>query len=57
VEPKSAEAILEEFRRAPASIAKQTKLGCVLYFAGAMALLILAVVTVVYLYARATRGR
>ncbi len=55
-EPKGAEAILEEFRQAPASIAKQTKLGCVLYFAGAMALLILAVAAV-YLYARATRGR
>ncbi len=55
-EPKSAEAILEEFRRAPAAIATQTKLGCILYFAGAMAFLILAVAAV-YLYARATRGR
>jgi hypothetical protein len=55
VEARSAEAILEDFRQAPASIAKQTKLGCVLYFAGAMLLLILAVAAV-YLYARATRG-
>jgi len=54
-EPQNAEAILEEFRRPPASIAKQAKLGCILYFAGAMALLALAVAAV-YLYARATRG-
>jgi hypothetical protein len=54
-EARSPEAILEEFRRAPAAVARQTKLGCVLYFAAAMALLILAVFAV-YLYARATRG-
>jgi hypothetical protein len=53
---RSPEAILEEFRRAPAAVARQTKLGCILYFAGAMALLLLGFAAL-YLYARATRGR
>ena len=55
-EARSPEAILEEFRTAPAAIATRAKLGCILYFAGAMALLVLGAGAVFLLYARATRG-
>ena len=50
-----AEAILEEYRRAPASIARRTKTGCLLYFAAAMGLLAMALV-LIYLFERARRG-
>ncbi len=53
--PPSADAILEEFGRAPASMARQAKLGCILYFAGAMALLALAVAAF-YFFEKASRG-
>jgi len=54
-EPLSADAILEEYGRAPASMARQAKLGCILYFVGAMALLALAVAAV-YFFEKASRG-
>jgi hypothetical protein len=54
-DPRSADAILEEFGRAPASMARQAKLGCILYFAGAMALLFLALAAI-YFFEKAGRG-
>jgi len=52
---ESADAILDEFRQQPSSVARRAKLGCVIYFAAALALLALAVAAV-YFRARATRG-
>ena len=52
---EAADSILDEFRQQPASIARRAKLGCIIYFAAALALLALAVAAV-YLHERATRG-
>jgi len=51
-----AEAILQEYVQPQASIEKRTKLGCLLYFAVALALLALGLAAV-HLYSRAGRGR
>jgi len=48
-----AEAILAEYRRPPVSIQKQAKLGCLLYFAAALALMVLAVGVLYVLVKRA----
>jgi uncharacterized membrane protein YhaH (DUF805 family) len=54
--PLDAEAILAEYRQPPVSIQRQTKLGCLLYFGVALALLVLFV-TGIYLYFRRAHGR
>ena len=55
-EVRSAEAILEEFREHPVSIEKRTRLGCLLYFAAAVALLAI-LAGAAYLFARSVHGR
>ncbi len=55
VEARDADAILAEYSKPVASIASQTKRGCVLYFLAALALLA-ALVTGIYLFARARHG-
>jgi hypothetical protein len=47
---RDAEAILAEFRRSSPAIEAQTKRGCLLYFAGAVGLLLAAVLAVAYYY-------
>lgn len=57
VEPgqdKGADEILDQFRQEPSAIIRQTKLGCIAYFAAAMALL--ALLALAY-WLRASSGR
>ena len=51
----SAEQILDEFRQPPEAIHRRTRLGCIVYFALAMAVLALLAAGV-YLHARAVRA-
>jgi hypothetical protein len=55
-EVRSAEDILEEFRQHPAAIGKRTKLGCLLYFAAAMAVLAI-LAAAFYLHVRSGHAR
>ncbi len=55
VDDRDAEAILSEYRRPEAAIATRTKLGCVLYFVVALAL-IAAAVAAFYLFTRGVRA-
>ena len=55
VDDRDAEAILSEYRRPEAAIATRTKLGCVLYFLVALAL-VAAAVAAFYLVTRASRA-
>jgi hypothetical protein len=52
---RDADAILEEYRQPPTSIARNARVGCLIYFGAALALMALAVVAF-YFYARAARG-
>ena len=55
VDDRDAEAILAEYRTQPASITRNTKLGCILYFVVALVLLVGAVLAF-YAFARSARG-
>jgi hypothetical protein len=48
-----AEAILAEYRRPPADLERQTRLGCFIYFGAALAVIAFAVAAVYYLSRRA----
>jgi hypothetical protein len=52
---RDAEAILAEFRRSAPSVEAQTKRGCILYFAAALALLLAVVLAVGYFYYKGRR--
>lgn len=52
---RDAESILAEYRTPAPSIARQTKLGCILYFAAAMGMVALAVLAL-YLLAKNSRA-
>ena len=52
---RDADAILEEFRQPPTSIARNARVGCLIYFGAGLALMALAVVAF-YFYERAARG-
>ena len=56
VEDTDAEAILSEYRRAGSSISTQTKRGCILYFALALAVFLVAILGF-YLFTRAKLAR
>lgn len=55
VDDRDVESILSEFRRAPVSIERRTKLGCIVYFVMVVGILAVAVLAL-YLHERAARG-